>query len=155
MKPPVVRRYNTRCCLVLSCPPYNLSCCRAPVISLRDPGLAGDDGRSDSDGFCRSEFDKILVASELGGGGGQTARPRPSELLISERRGGDCDYSFMSSCSLPSENTTPSSPSLPHERVVFRHSDRSNLQVGGTVSTLIYGHDKWSIKLVMSFTQRD
>ena len=116
--------------------PYKLSCCRAPVISLRDPGLATDEGRSDGNGVCRSDFDKILVASELGGGGGAvgpTPRPRPSELLITERRGGDCDYSFMSSCSLPSENTTPSSPSLPHERVVFRHSDRNNLQVAGAV----------------------
>ena len=109
------------------------------MISLRDPGLATDEGRSDSNGVFRSEFDKILVASELGGGGGgggggePTARPRPSELLITERRGGDCDYSFMSSCSLPSENTSPSSPSLPHERVVFRHSDRNNLQVAGVV----------------------
>ena len=97
------------------------------MISLRDPGLAGDDGQSNSNGV-----DKIQVASELGGGGGgPPARLRPSELVIGERRGGDCDYSFMSSCSLPSENTTPSSPSLPHERVVFRHSERNNLQVGG------------------------
>ena len=116
----------------LFCPLIALSCYRAPVISLRDPGLAGDDGQSNSNGVGRSELDKIQVASELGGGGGgPTARLRPSELVIGERRGGDCDYSFMSSCSLPSENTTPSSPSLPHERVVFRHSDRNNLQVGG------------------------
>ena len=93
------------------------------MISLRDPGLAGDEGHCNGGGG--REFDKIHLASELGGDAGLS---RPSDLLLGERRT-DCDYSFMSSCSLPSENPSPSSPSLPQERVVFRHSDRNNEQV--------------------------
>ena len=96
------------------------------MISLRDPGLAGDEGHSYSNGGGRREFDKIHLASELGG---DARLSRPSDLLLGERRGTDCDYSFMSSCSLPSENPSPTSPSLPQERVVFRHSDRNNEQV--------------------------
>ena len=78
------------------------------------------------------------MANGGGGGGGEPpVRPiRPSELLISERRGGECDYSFMSSCSLPSENTPTSSPSPHQERVVFRHSDRNNIQVRRNIEHL-------------------
>ena len=97
-----------------------------PVLSLRDPQPPAP-----QNGVRRTECDRIQSA----GWESEAARPsvspmsppRPSELYISDRKGDTWDYSFMSSCSLPSENTSQSSPSTGQEtgRVLLRRERES------------------------------
>ena len=67
--------------------------------------------------------------------------PRPSELYISDRKGDTWDYSFMSSCSLPSENTSQSSPSTGQETGrVFLRRERESGDCGRLLNSALARH---------------
>ena len=85
-------------------------------------------------GVKKNDFDKIQQASEVlriseteapsnPSFPTRPTPPRPSELFLNHENGPGSvyDYSFMSSCSLPSDHTNQSTPS-PRDRVTLRHS---------------------------------